>query len=577
MTAARGLSAFLDAVDARVDLAISEAPFCQEQRARLHAAVSWPRAALRSHATASPFALLYLLARAAGAEIGPKEIHAGAFSVLHVLSLDLFDDVQDDDLAGKPYSTVGAPLAINGALALTFLALDELRRASELAPPAQALRMLRLYNRVSLAAVSGQERDLMGARGAESPDEVLAMQEAKTSSVTLMVELGGLLAGYDAHTQSQLRSFGERLAQFVQVRDDLCDIYGKAESPDLLTSKVTYPIALLRQVGSAAELAELDAITADLPSSMPSARDLFYRSGVVLRCAEKLEQLREEMHRTLAGVDAGSPQLRMLLSLVDELASSVYRPAPVRASRALFRPNTPYHREVRRQGALFERRLRALGYEGAPPFVPWHHPHWMYSGDDRQVYYPDIEGLADETLGFQSFLLGEPDLGKVASIMRAQLPAVVAHELFHALRDRAGRLTRDHWHEEWAANRLAVSYLAEHEPTALASALALAERVLARFPLSAQGEAVLARCAQQRAESEGYGLPMTEIAAVTLAMVRDLARAPSPLPQAVAELLGPPLKTAEAGNAAAPRGRSASRTPRPRAARQTPPSPSCPS
>jgi hypothetical protein len=167
----------------------------------------------------------------------------------------------------------------------------------------------------------------------------------------------------------------------------------------------------------------------------------------------------------------------------------------------------------------------------------------MYDKSRGVIFYPDIEGLPEETLPFQAALLGESDLSRVSELMWRQAPAVVAHELFHHYRDVVGQLSSDMWQEELAANTLAIAYAARFEPAAVAGGVELANRVLSRpeHQLSEQSQRVLAGIfAQERATQlgAGYGLDLHQAALVQLAMIRKLAEAPLDLEQALARWLG---------------------------------------
>jgi hypothetical protein len=168
----------------------------------------------------------------------------------------------------------------------------------------------------------------------------------------------------------------------------------------------------------------------------------------------------------------------------------------------------------------------------------------MYDPARGVIFYPDIEGLPEETLPFQAALLGEPELPEVAQLIRRQAPALVAHELFHHYRHARGQLGRDMWHEELVANTLAVAYIARYHPPALAGGLDLADRVLERpeHQLTEQAIRIVDRLlAPDRETSEQTGadaLDMHQTALVHLAMVRDLAKHPEPLEGALARLLG---------------------------------------
>jgi geranylgeranyl pyrophosphate synthase len=495
------------------------------QRALLEASTERLVAACLRSPLSNPLSLAASIAAAWNREWDQQASEIGAFCLLYVGSLDLFDDVQDDDLGGTPYQDVGAPIAINSALTLLFLALDALRRAIELEPePSVQAEYLALFNRVSLAAATGQHVDLLGEAGVVSPDDVLAMQQAKTSSVALVAECGALLARCGAENRKRYRVVGESLAQLVQIVDDLRDIFGKDVSPDLATAKITYPIACFRVRGSHEKLERFDALVAALPDSLPRIRDLMYEVGVVEDCAVMLERLRRDIHHAVVATSNTSAHHRLLLSVVDGLVSTVYDPDPIAGSAPLWQPRGGWHDVVRAELERFVVRTRPLGLPEPPRLEPWHLPHYLYESTRNVVYYPDLEELGDQILPFQAELLGTRDLEEVWKIMCDQLPAVLAHEMFHFWRNAAGRLTRDSWHEEYAANRLAVGYAQRFCPASLQGALDLARRTRERFPhlLDAEALAILKRCASYQADA-GYGMEMLQTAVVHLEMVTRLA------------------------------------------------------
>ncbi len=540
MTRITSLGAYVHTVHAEIARACERAPLCSEHRARIDATVRLPRARAHENPEGDPLALLYLVARARGRAVDQATVLTGAAYMLYVLALDLFDDVQDDDLEGKPYAAATRPIAINGGITLLFLAYDTLRRAVGEQPLRAGRDLLSAFSATSLLAVAGQELDLLGQARSVTRDEVIRIQRAKTSSVTLAVTCGAILGGFHRAERRALEGFGRDLASFVQIRDDLRDIFGKAVSPDLAARTPTYPIACMLEHEDDEVRLAFARLAEMLPSSLPDIRELFYRSGVVERCAVEMERLRTRMHRRIAADLRPGPELRAVLSIVDGLAASVYRPSAVPASRALFEPQTGWHRLVRAEVRRFCERMAPAGFTEAPRLVPWSRPHWMYLSGEGVIFYPDVEGMPEETLRFQAHLLGTRRLDRVVELVRRQLPAVVAHELFHCWRDRAGRLSGDHWHEEWAANRLAVAYLSTYEPETLAATAALAAKVMGR--LAARWEApvaaVLARCEVAGADDDGYGMDVEGVAVATLAMVGRLAETPSRLDIALADLLG---------------------------------------
>jgi hypothetical protein len=359
----------------------------------------------------------------------------------------------------------------------------------------------------------------------------------------MFVECGALLAG--AADQDLYRRLGHHFATFIQIFDDLRDIFGKPHSPDLVSGKVTYPIACFHQLADAASLAELSRLAGELPASTSKIRALLYERGTVERVAATLEEERQAIHREVMAIGTGHAALRTLLDVVDGLAEQVYEPPALEQSAALWRPSGGWHDRVRDSLATVVARAKSHGLPPPPEFTPWHLPHYMFFAEKGVVRYPDVEGLAEDILPFQGMLLGEDDLAVVATMMESQLPAVVAHEMFHFWRHTTGRLTEDHWHEEWIANRLAVAYLREHDPRTLKSTLELAERVLGRFPdvLDEPAQRVLAECNQHQPERTGYNMPVLTVAVVTLEMIRRLALEAPTWQAAIEDHLGPAAAT----------------------------------
>jgi geranylgeranyl pyrophosphate synthase len=531
------LSDFLAAVYRRAEQAIDAPPFHATQRALLHAVLAGPRARAEKSPLGDPLSVIYLVCRAHRRALDEQALWVATFCLFYLLSLDLFDDVQDEDLDKGPHAQAGAAIAINDAITLGFLANDALRRAVAIDPLAGET-LLELAPRIGLLAVAGQHRDLTASAGSYSPEEVIAMQQAKTSSAQLLAECGAILARCDAEEHRCYRALGEDLAVFIQIRDDLRDVFGKDLSPDLKSGKVTYPLACFHQRAGENDRAELGRLVDELPRSMPALRKLFYRSGAVAAAAQALESRRRAIHAAVAAL-GGHAALRTLLDVVDGLAEAIYTPPSLPATARLWEPPGGWHALVRDERARFVARMSPHGAPPLPALRPWHHPHWMYLGAKRTIYYPDVDALPDDVLSFQAQLL-DADVVAAREVALRQLPAVVAHEMFHAWRDAAGRLTDDHWHEEWAANRLAVAYAARHAEGTLAATAELCAGVVARFAdrLDAGAEEILARSSAYRGPS-GYGLDMLATAVVTLEMVRRLIAERPCLDGACEELLRP--------------------------------------
>jgi competence protein ComQ len=547
------LMEFLERVDARLDAAVLRPEFELTQRKLLLETVGLYRPAARANPIYDPLsrATFYFIVRAGGRAVDEQVELIAAFTSLYVLAADLMDDVEDEDLAGKPHERVGAAVATNDAVALLFLALDALQHAIELEPDtARRFAYYRILNRVSVTVVAGQHRDLTGHQEILSPSDVLGVYMAKSSSTMSMItECAALLAGHDEAQRARYRRLGECFALLLQIRDDIRDVFGRTASPDLSLGRVTYPIACFLEQADARAKCQFARLSQELPESIGQIRALLYEQGTITACAEAMEQFRNEIHEILAATGNHSAPHRCLLWIVDGLAESIYHLPDIEASRPILEPHGPWHDLVRCHFEQALGRMATVVGQTPPKLRPWHLPQWMYAPDRQTIYYPDIEGLAEETLPFQAQLLGTGNLDEVAVVLHKQVPALVAHEMFHFLRHASERMTGDHWHEEWAANRLAVAYLRRFEPSALAASLEVASRILARYPLELdqRAEQVLRDAHQCRPNAQaGYDMDITSIAIVGLEMVRRLAMEPIDFDAAVAELLTPPTRQASA-------------------------------
>ncbi len=540
----RNLTHYLTEVYRTANEAVVAAGLHPGQQQLLLAVLDGPCRAWPKNPLDDPLSTIYFIASERQPAHVEQAYHVGAFCLFFLLSADLFDDIQDDDLAGTIHADVDSAITINNAIALTFLATEQLRRAMALDDdPGRRARYLEMYSRVSLTVVAGQHRDLLGNSDTPTPAEVLEMQQAKTSSMALLCESGALLGGCDAATQQRYRMLGEQLAQFVQVRDDLRDVFGKDVSPDLRTGKINYPVACFMQSATPQQRAEFDALVLQLPTALPQIRALLYASGAVKASALALEACRNTIHELVVGMPEGdeAAPLRVVLDIVDGLASSVYAPKPLNISQHMWQPRGSWHECVRESVRQFCERTRDLGLPTPPRVRPWHRPPWMYIPNKRTIFYPDVQGLRGEVLPFHASLMGIDDLDQVASIMQGLIPTFVAHEMFHFWRDGAGRLSDDHWHEEWAANRLAVAYSKRFHPDALRRSVALAQRVLRQHARQLDNRAleVLDRCHNANQPARGYRMSMLAMAVTSAEMIRRFAQETLDFETEVQQLLAP--------------------------------------
>lgn len=518
---------YLARIRSCVDRTLQQAPFHPSQRELLERTIQRLWQACADNPYGNALSPLCLIGRAWDRPFDEQSEHVATFCFLYIAALDLFDDVQDDDLVGKPHESAGPPVAINSALALLFLSLHSLERAVELEQDeACRLEFLRLFNRVSVLAVAGQHRDLIGRSGAASPEEVLAMHQAKTSSASLVVECGSLLARCGSEARFRYRQVGERLAVFVQVLDDLRDVFGKDSSPDLANQRWTYPIACFYEGAEPCHLEQFERLLPELPGSLPQVRRLLYETGVVERCVDLLDALRREIHLHILATRNPCPAHRLFLTVVDQIAALAYDPPAILATRELWQPRGGWHDQVRTELGRYVERMRPLGAPEPPRLEPWHLPYYLYDRKSQTIRYPDLEGFREEIVRFYGTLLGTEDAVVVLRRFKEQLPGAIAHEMFHFWRDSVGRLSEDSWHEEYVANRLAAGYLRRFCPGVLEQSLELATDVTGRFGhlLEAEAQDILDRC-DQPSSRRGYQLDAFATGIVELELLRRIGKA----------------------------------------------------
>jgi hypothetical protein len=339
-----------------------------------------------------------------------------------------------------------------------------------------------------------------------------------------------------------LRSYsraGRHLAGLVQIVDDLRDIFGKDGSPDLRDGKMTYPLACFLDGATDEQRERLEQLRKRLPESMPDIRELFYDAGVVERCADTLDELRRGFHHEIAGTGNQSAQHRLLLSIADALAETIYVPEPIEETASFFSPTDDFSAALRRGLDEFTRNLSDFGLPENPRLVPWHLPHFEYDPERRTIFYPDVGGLAEEVLPFHATLYGVADTSVASDILHRAAPVLLPHEMFHFLRHQNDLLTEDRWHEEYVANRLAVAYAKRHCPDALVRALDDAKRIVTVNEYDRdEADAILARCKTPGGQPRGYETDPVTASAIHALMVDELIALRLDLETELADLLG---------------------------------------
>ncbi|MFN8674079.1 MAG: polyprenyl synthetase family protein [Candidatus Sericytochromatia bacterium] len=410
--------------------------------------------------------IFYSILKSYDKQFNEQAILLGSFCTLYIMSLDLFDDVQDNDLKGKPYEEIGEPIAINNAITLLFLALDFLTKAIELENDNnKKIKYLKIFNEASLLAVKGQHKDLMGENFTKTSANILIMQQEKASSISMIAKCAAIFSDCSDEIIKKYQSIYEEMILIFQIVDDVRDIYGKKFSPDLSTNKITYPIAIFLEKAKKEEILNFENLKKQLPNSLKDIRDLLYKSGTIKETCNKIESLRKNIHKEFASINILKPIIRSVLHSIDFLASSIYKIPILEESLAILKPKGELYNSINSIVDNFFINMK-INYP-KPDILPWQYSEFMYEPKRNIIFYFDIEHQSEEIIPIHSEIIGINDYKKVKELILKQIPFFMVHELFHYYRKASGKLCNDYWYEELVANSLAISYLQEFLPNSL--------------------------------------------------------------------------------------------------------------
>lgn len=170
---------------------------------------------------------------------GEEKLAAAAAAAveLMILSLDIYDDLQDQDNDQVPWSTISPALALNAAIGLQALAVDVLMDLPITAD--RKLAAVNVLNKGILGAVNGQHADLMN--DAMTEDECLAMIENKSGALVAAACLVGAALVTDEHHEL-IGQYGRALGVSAQIHNDVEGIQRWSTRNDLIARKQTLPV-----------------------------------------------------------------------------------------------------------------------------------------------------------------------------------------------------------------------------------------------------------------------------------------------------------------------------------------------
>lgn len=525
------LASFFEAVNKKIILSFGSHDFDVLQVSLLEDSFKLYQKGAESSVFGSSIFVFSLVLKTWKKEFDEQAQLLGVFCALYVLALDLFDDVQDNDLKGKPYEKVGVPIAVNNAITLLFLSLEFLVKAIELEKDNEKkLQYLKVLNEASLLAVKGQHKDLMGIDGAKTTQDVLEMQKAKGSSVSLMTKCATIFSDCNEEQIKKYQTISEQMVLIFQIIDDIKDIYGKKLSPDLLTNKITYPIACFLESATREDIFTFNELKKELPNSMREIRDLIYNSATIKKASETIETLRKSIHKELASMNSYTPSVRIILYIIDSLASSIYKVPFLKETQFILQPNGGWYSYVETLENSFFDNMKIFNPPQKPILLPWHSPQWMYDPKRNIIFYSDIEGQPEEILPIHSEFMGITNMELVKEIVKMLSPLLMAHEIFHYWRKKSGKLTKDYWYEEWVANILAIAYTIKFSPDLLNETKLVLKNILSnkKENLSNKGKEILDRFFELDYNPSpnilGYEVDLNEMNLIQLYMINKLCK-----------------------------------------------------
>ncbi len=224
---------------------------------------------------------------------------AVAIECFHKASL-IHDDIEDGDEQryGSPalHAEVGIPVALNIG---DFLVGEGYRLLGELGDP--ELVAIAAQGHVTLSR--GQGRELLWVRDPKPlPSiQVLDIFRQKTAAAfEVALRLGAVLGHAGEDTHGVLSAYSESLGIAYQIKDDLEDFGGEADSNDLDQVRLSLILAIAHKRATGAGRAQIaEVIRAGAPELPDDVHRIVTECGALAKAEDLLEAYKEEAVRSL--------------------------------------------------------------------------------------------------------------------------------------------------------------------------------------------------------------------------------------------------------------------------------------
>jgi geranylgeranyl pyrophosphate synthase len=236
---------------------------------------------------------------------------AVAIECFHKASL-IHDDIEDGDEqrydSPSLHTEIGVPVALNIG---DFLVGEGYRLLSEL----DNAELMTVAAQGHVTLCRGQGRELLWARDPQplASMQVLDIFRQKTSAAfEVALRLGAILGQADEKTHDVLRNYSEALGIAYQIKDDLEDFRGEADSNDLAQVRLSLILAIAHKRAEGADRERIaSAIRHGAPDLPEDVHRIANECGVLDKTDDLLEAYKEESIRSLRFLS--SPTLKGLM------------------------------------------------------------------------------------------------------------------------------------------------------------------------------------------------------------------------------------------------------------------------
>mgnify|MGYP001165049697 CR=1 FL=1 len=234
-----------------------------------------------------------------------------AIECFHKASL-IHDDIEDGDDTRYDSPALHAEVGVAVALNIgDFLIGEGYRLLGEL--DIGELTRIASHGHVTLSR--GQGRELIWARDPQPlPSmQVLEIFRQKTAAAfEVALRMGAVLGQADKETHDVLRKYSESLGIAYQIRDDVEDFKGEADSNDLEQVRLSLILAIAHKRTDGAERERIAAvIRSGAPECPADVHRIVNESGVLHKAEDLLEAYKEDAIRSLRFLT--SPTLKGLM------------------------------------------------------------------------------------------------------------------------------------------------------------------------------------------------------------------------------------------------------------------------